>query len=267
VAAAAFLWAFPDAFRPLFALTIVPGALAVAMLAFVPETPGPAAGVTEGQGAGAVAAPEAAHAGRREAKSPSDAAALRRFLVILLIFTLGNSTDAFLLLRLADAGLAAAWLPLAWAGLHVVKSSLATLGGSLSDRFGRVRLIGGGWLLYAVVYAGIAASDALAPLMAWFFTYGVYFALVEGSEKALVADLTPPGRQGTAFGWYNAILGLGTLAASLVFGALWQAFGPRAAFLTGAALAVTAAALLAADRSLASPWRSSPPRRPGSTAG
>ena len=97
------------------------------------------------------------------------------------------------------------------------------------------------------MYAGFAISDTLVALLVWFFTYGVHFALVEGSEKALIADLTPKEMQGTAFGWYNAVLGFGSLAASLLFGAIWQAFGSGAAFATGAALAVVAAALLAAD--------------------
>jgi MFS family permease len=89
-------------------------------------------------------------------------------------------------------------------------------------------------------------------MLGWFFVYGLYFALVEGSEKALVADLIPGAAHGTAFGWYHAVLGVGALAASLLFGFLWQSFGPATAFLTGAGLALTASALLAADPSLAS---------------
>jgi MFS family permease len=82
------------------------------------------------------------------------------------------------------------------------------------------------------------------PLLAWFLVYGLYFAMVEGSEKALVADLTPSHLQGTAFGWYNAVLGFGALAASVIFGTLWEGFGFRVAFLTGAGLATAASALL-----------------------
>jgi MFS family permease len=185
---------------------------------------------------------------------PPNQAPLSRFLFILALFTLGNSTDAFLLLRLSDAGLSSVYLPVAWAALHVVKSGLSTIGGTLSDRFGRRHLIVAGWVLYAVVYAGFAFTESLLPLLAWFLVYGVHFAMVEGSEKALIADLTPPHLQGTAFGWYNAVLGFGALGASVMFGALWEAFGPQTAFLTGAALAVTAATLLAADRRLA--WQS-----------
>jgi MFS family permease len=90
-------------------------------------------------------------------------------------------------------------------------------------------------------------TDTLLPLLGWFFAYGLYFAMVEGSEKALVADLTPRHLQGTSFGWYNAVLGFGALAASLLFGGLWEALGPSWAFLTGACLAVSAAILLGLD--------------------
>jgi MFS family permease len=235
VFATAFLYLAPGEYRTLFALTIVPGVLAIGMLLLVPET---------GSG-GAVAAP-AAETVHRQASLPPP---LKRYLLILGVFTLGNSSDAFLLLRLADSGLATAWLPLTWAGLHVIKAGLSTFGGTLSDRFGRRRLIIGGWTLYAITYAGFALSESLPATLAWFLFYGVHFAMVEGSEKALVADLAPGWAQGTAFGWYNAVLGFGALGASLMFGFLWQSFGAATAFFTGAGLALTASVLLAADRS------------------
>jgi MFS family permease len=138
----------------------------------------------------------------------------------------------------------------------VVKSGLSTYGGALSDRLGRRRLIVAGWLLYAVVYAGFAVTSDLTTLLVWFFVYGVYFALVEGSEKALVADLAPARAEGTAFGWYNAVLGFGSLGASLLFGALWQIFGPAVAFFTGAGLALAAAMALARGEPRIGPDRS-----------
>jgi MFS family permease len=237
--AAAFLFFAADDYRTLFALSLLPGVLAAGMLFFVPET---------GSG-GASAPPVARTTARRETSLPP---AMTRYLLILGVFSLGNSSDAFLLLRLSDAGLATVWLPIVWAGLHVIKSGLSTWGGTLSDRFGRRHLIIAGWIVYAITYAGFAVNDTLLPMLGWFFVYGLHFALVEGSEKALVADLIPGAAHGTAFGWYHAVLGVGALAASLLFGFLWQSFGPATAFLTGAGLALTASALLAADPSLAS---------------
>ena len=102
-----------------------------------------------------------------------------------------------------------------------------------------------GWAVYALVYVGFATASSAIGFVSWFLLYGVYFALAEGAEKALVADLTPAGRQGTAFGYYNAALGLGTLAASVVFGFVYERVSPSAAFTMGATLAVIATALLA----------------------
>jgi MFS family permease len=132
-----------------------------------------------------------------------------------------------------------------WAALHVVKASLSTWGGGLSDRIGRKRVIVIGWAVYAVVYIGFATATTPAAFVSWFLMYGLYFALAEGAEKALVADLTPPGRQGTAFGYYNAALGIGALMASLVFGFVYERFGPAAAFTMGSAIAALATLLLA----------------------
>src|SRR5262249_40234121 len=136
------------------------------------------------------------------------------------------------------------FIPLIWAALHVVKATVAVVGGSWSDRVGRRGVIALGWLVYAIVYAGFAVSTRLAPLVAWFLIYGFYFGLSEGTEKALVADLAPPAQRGFAFGIYNAVQGLGALAASVLFGLIWRAYGAAAAFGVGAALALAATALL-----------------------
>jgi MFS family permease len=105
-------------------------------------------------------------------------------------------------------------------------------------------VIAAGWLVYATVYVGFAVAESLVALLAWFFVYGFYFGLSEGAEKALVADLAPQSQRGFAFGLYNAVLGLGALAASVVFGALWTAFGSAVAFGSGAAIALVATGLL-----------------------
>ena len=148
------------------------------------------------------------------------------------------------MLRLSDALGGATYVPLLWAGIHVVKASLSTWGGALSDRIGRKRVIVLGWILYAIVYVGFATASSPATLIAWFLAYGAFFALTEGAEKALVADLTPALKHGTAFGWYNATLGVGALTASVVFGFLYERFSPATAFGTGAVLAAVAAVLL-----------------------
>jgi MFS family permease len=166
-------------------------------------------------------------------------------LAVLLVFAVGNSADAFLLLRLTDVGVDAAAVPLLWAMLHVVKAALSVWGGAKSDRWGRRVVIGGGWAIYALVYAGFALSSSAASLIAWFLVYGAYYGLSEGAEKALIADLAPAPLRATAFGLYNATLGAGSLLASVVFGLVWKLVSPTAAFALGASLAVVAAILLA----------------------
>ena len=147
---------------------------------------------------------------------------LKKYLVILSVFTLGNSSDAFLLLQLSNAGVPLMGLTALWSAQHVIKALLAMKGGMLSDRFGRRALIITGWLIYAVVYAGFAWSQSVQALVGWFLVYSVYAAAVEGSEKALIADLTPDAQRATAFGWHAAVQGIGALAASISFGLIWQ---------------------------------------------
>jgi MFS family permease len=168
----------------------------------------------------------------------------KRFLLVVALFTLSNSSDAFLLLRAQTAGVSVMAIPLLWAAHHGSKVLSSLLGGDLSDRWGRRRLIVSGWLLYAAVYAGFAfVSNGLA-VWVLFLIYGIYFGLVEGAEKALVADLVRPEQRGTAYGLYNLAFSITVLPASILMGAVWDWKGPTTAFLLSAALGGTAAVML-----------------------
>ena len=168
----------------------------------------------------------------------------KRFLVLVALFTLSNSSDAFLLLRAQSTGVSIAAIPLLWAMLHVSKVVSSIFGGDLSDRLGRRRLIVSGWVLYAAVYAGFAFVSNSISVWILFLIYGIYFGLAEGAEKALVADLVRPEQRGTAYGLYNLAFGITVLPASLLMGGLWDWRGPQTAFLVSAALGATAAVLL-----------------------
>lgn len=239
VMATIFLFFLPARYRLLFALTAIPGALAVSMLFFVKEDAGRMQ--SNSQPPTSKVEPPTSDPPSTRDRMPR---ALYGALVVILIFSIGNSADAFLLLRLTDALGSATYIPLLWAALHVVKASLSTWGGGLSDRVGRKPVIAAGWGVYALVYLGFALSTTVQAFIAWFLVYGVYFALAEGSEKAFVADLTPGARQGMAFGLYNAALGVGALVASIAFGYFYDRFGAPTAFGIGACLAALAAVLL-----------------------
>lgn len=166
------------------------------------------------------------------------------FLASLFLFTLGNSTDAFILLLLSDAGIPVGWIAVLWSLHHVVKMPAAYFGGILSDRFGRRRMILAGWMVYGVIYLAFAFFTSQTALVVIFLAYGLYFGLVEPSEKAWVADLAPAHLRGTAMGFYHGTIGIAALPASLLFGALWYSFGAHIAFGVGAGLALGASALL-----------------------
>jgi MFS family permease len=168
----------------------------------------------------------------------------KRFLLVLALFTLSNSSDSFLLLRAKNAGVSTAMLPLLWAAHHLSKVLSSLYGGDLSDRLGRKRLIVSGWLLYAAVYAGFAFASSEASLWILFLIYGLYFGLAEGAEKALVADLVRPEQRGTAYGLYNLAIGITVFPASLLMGIIWDWKGPITAFLISAVMGATAAVLL-----------------------
>lgn len=168
----------------------------------------------------------------------------KRFLVVIALFTLSNSTDAFLLLRATEAGISAALLPLLWMALHLSKVVSSLIGGDLSDRLGRRSMILAGWVIYALVYAGFAFVDSAWQAWALFIIYGVYFGLTEGVEKAFVADMVDDEKRGTAYGFYNLAFGITVFPASLLFGLIWNYLGSSTAFLISALISILAAGLL-----------------------
>ena len=240
-----------ETFRKLVLWSLLPAFLGVAVLA-VCATDVISKGVGRGNGA----------AGRSGGKESSAAAGRPRlrlrglgrgfgaFVACSVIFELGNSADAFLVLRAQERGLSVAgilWLLLAF---NVVYTLVSTPAGSLADRISRKRVVAAAWGLYAVVYLGFALADTTMHVTVLYLMYGCYHGLVAGAAKALVADLVPAEQRGTAYGGYAAAIGLATLPASLLAGVLWEGlfawegFGPAAPFVFGAAMAALAALLL-----------------------
>lgn len=221
-------------FQDVVIVSVIPAVLAVIVLAFgardVPVTT------------------------RREAPRFSLRGFDRRFYIFLLavaIFTLGNSADAFLILRAQERGLNIAGVLGMLLTFNVIYAVISGPAGALSDRVGRRRLILGGWLIYGLLYLGFALVAEAWQMWVLYGLYGLYYGAVEGTAKALVADLVPAEKRGTAYGVYNAAVGILALPASLIAGVLWSGlggwagFGPAAPFLFGALLALAATILLA----------------------
>lgn len=226
--AAAALLAFGVSIRHIFLLAIVPALIVLALAFTVPE-PAP---VTLGKNP-----PSWTFSGLPPA--------FRRYLIVLTLFTLGNSSNMFLLLRANELGASATRVTLMWALFSFVAALLSTPLSALSDRWGRSRVLATAWFAYAGAYLALGwMPSADWALWLTFASYGVITAALEGTEKALVADLVPPERSGTAFGWYNLVAGIFLLPASLVFGWIWSTLAPGAAFGFGAACAAIAALLL-----------------------
>lgn len=173
------------------------------------------------------------------------------FLVIVSIFTLGNSSDSFLVLRAQNLQMTVLEILVMLAMFNLIYALVSTPAGSLSDRIGRRRLIIGGWLVYAAIYLGFALAQTAWQVWVLYVVYGLYYGLAYGTANALVADLVPDNLRGTAYGTYNAVIGLLAFPASFIAGLLWQGignwhgFGPSAPFLFGGVLALVAALLMA----------------------
>ena len=221
-------------FRAIVTFAIVPAALAVLVVVV---------GVRE---AGRVGPPT-----RSTREIPATDARFRRFLVVMGLFTLGNSTDAFLVLRVQSGGTSVVAILLLLAGFNLVYTVLSGPAGALSDRIDRRKVMIAGWLLYALVYLGFAWADQTWQFALLYALYGAYYALTAGVAKAFVADLTPnPERRGAAYGLFHGVVGLTLLPASVVAGVLWEGvgawpgFGPAAPFIFGSGLSLVSVVLM-----------------------
>lgn len=229
LAAAGLLW-WGVPLKHVFLWTIIPGVLLVLLTLRIrePETPLPASG-------------KPAFSWRMANLPP----VFKRYLLVLALFTLGNSSNMFLLLRAKSLGVADYQTPLLWGLVSLVAMLFATPLSALSDKLGRIQLITGGWLVYGVFYF-LLGQSGIDDFWIWplFASYGLFMAATEVAEKALVADLAPKEQLGTAYGWFNLVSGLMLLPASVAFGALWDAFSPQVAFGFSAACAMLAMVLL-----------------------
>jgi MFS family permease len=232
LAAAVFLWFWPGQLRALFLLTILPGLLVIVLLGFaLRET----------------RATQPAQEPVRLTLRPFGRH-FRLYLLALVVFTLGNSSDAFLLVRAGELGVAPELLPVLWCAFHVLKSSSNFLLGRTVDRFGARPFLFLGWLVYAGVYLGFGLAATTWHAWALFLCYALHYGLTEPAEKTLVANLAGSERKGLAYGWYNCAIGVAALPSSLIFGAVYQIYGALAAFAWGAALALIAVAILVGVR-------------------
>ncbi len=225
--AAYLLSAWKGDYRRVFLLSAVPSACVLLVIAFVLRD----------------VAPKAPPARLRLTLAPFGRE-FRWFLLTVAVFTLGNSSDLFILWRLSDLGLEDEWVLLVWCGHTLVRMVAALPAGALADRMGRRPLVLAGWLVYAGVYAGLGVTASLPVALVLVGIYGLYWSLAESLLRAMVADLVPAELRGTAYGMYWFTVGIAVLPASLVFGFLWKAFGPLPPFLTAAALAAAASFML-----------------------
>jgi len=221
------LAAFPEDYRKVFLIAAIPGIIGLAnIVIFVKEA-------------------------KRSKEELPDKIHLKDFskdyyifLFIVFIFTLGNSTDALLLIKAGDVGISDAFIPITYLIFNAVSVLFSVPAGMLSDKIGREKLIIAGYLLYSAIYFGFGRVQTQAPIIALFALYGIYSAATDGVQKALVSDLVPKEKSGTGLGIYNCLLGITLLPASLIAGLLYDNVNNSAPFYYGAVLAVTAAVLM-----------------------
>jgi MFS family permease len=170
---------------------------------------------------------------------------MRRYLITLVLFTLARATETFILLRGYELGMDVVVVLLLWAFIHLAKASTGTWGGRLADRLGRRPVLLTGWLAYGVNYALFASVHAADNLWMIALSYGLFYGLSEGAERAQINDLARQEERGTAFGWYYLAIGISTIPAGLLFGTIWEKVNPATAFALSAGIAMLATAMLA----------------------
>lgn len=223
-----FLLAWPGQLRLMFLLTAIPGAMVVMLLWF---------GLREPKRHATVAEKEGPPSSRLEKN-------FVRFLVAMVVFTLGNSSDAFLLVRAEEVGVPGTYLPLLWCVFHIAKSLGNLFAGSWVDRWGPRFMLGVGWAFYAAIYLAFAFATTRGQVIALFLAYAAYYALTEPAEKTMVGMLVPQSRSGAGYGWFHGAIGLAAFPSSLIFGWFYERWGHPAAFAWGAIQAALATALL-----------------------
>ncbi len=228
IIAALFLYFLPGEYRWLFLVAAIPGAMAVAVLALGLKPP---------------SQPQQRENIRFQLSLKPFHWRFKAFLAILVLFTMGCASDAFLLIRASEIGVASWQLPILWGMFCACKSIGNYSLGRLVDRFGAARFIISGWLLYGLIYLGFAGANQTWHVWALFIVYSLFYALTEPAEKTLVAEMSTPGTKGLAFGWFHFVLGIMILPANLLFGWLYDHYGPAAALVMSAGFAFVAVLL------------------------
>jgi MFS family permease len=214
-------------YRLVFWVSIAPGVVAVALVLWFIEADRPAS---------TMAAAFSWHLRSFDAR-------FLGFIMVVGLFSLGNSSNAFLLLKAAHVGMSPAWISGCYLVFNAVYAVVSIPGGILADRFGKRRMIGGGFGLFSAVYAGFALATTIWQIAGLFVLYGIYMGLTEGVQRAYLATLVPAQRQATGFGLYHMVVGVAILPASLIAGLLWDSIGPSAPFWFGAGTAALAGVL------------------------
>ena len=234
--AAAALTFVSDKISTVIFLSVVPGVCALLLLVFVVQD-----------------APSVASDQKQKVVPPLHWSTLsapsRQFLAVLIVFSCSRASESFILLRAHELGMSTVTVLLLWALLCAIQSGVAWAGGGLSDRFSKTTVVALTWLAYGVGLIVIATIETPSGLWIAVATYALLTGIGEGAEKALVSELATDSDRGTAFGWYNMIVGLAAIPAGLLFGVIWSQAAAGIAFAVFGGLAIASAALVLLRRS------------------